>query len=466
MAASTTFHSFNQLLKRLTKHSNPAGQALNELYESLGKTLINGEIPRSAHEAKQSARRIAAARVLLSRRVQDMRLSHFSPGAENLLHFDTAADLLNRFLREMHAYTRTYAALVEDTQEAAPVGDKRFALHTDPLVALLNGGRAVAATLLGGTFWIATAWPFGISTLMNTAIVSALFATAPDPTLGVRQMGAGFSLGILAALVFRFLVMPSLDGFTLLCAGMAPFLLIGTYLSTRPNLAGIGTGYLVMFFYLSGSGNFMVQYNPVAAANDALATILGIAAAGIMFMILAPPGGAWRRRRVARQLRQQVVGACFDPLVGLAHRFESRIRDVVNMQIAGGRMQGEGGKLLVAWMFSTLEIGRTVIHLRQDAESPLIPQPVVNCVQNSVASLARFFGHPSAKNRDAALKGVTDAIKTILVEDATSTCGDRLHRLLTSLHLIRTALSDEETVLMSVVSGRMTASREGILHAP
>ncbi len=466
MAASTTFHSLHQLLKRLKKHPTPAEQALSELHESLGKTILSGEIPGSSLEAKQSARRIAATRVLLSRRVREMRRSRFAPGAESTLDFDAAADLLNRFLREMHACTQTYATLAQKKPEPMPMGDIRFALHTDPLVAFLNGGRAFAATLLAGTFWIASAWPHGIIALMNAAIVCALFASAPDPSRGVRQMIPGFGLGILAALIFRFLVMPSLDGFTLLCAGMVPFMLIGAYLFTLPNLAGIGSGYLIMLFYhLDGIGS-EVFYSPVMATNDAVATIVGIAAAGIMFVTVAPPGGSWSKRRMARQLRQQVVEACFDPLAGLANRFESRIHDALRMRTAGGDVQGEGGRLLIAWTFSALEIGRTVIHLRQDAESPLVPQPVADSVQKNVASLARLFRRPSVKRRDAALNGVTDAIEVIRAEAEGPSCGKSLDRLQTKLHLIRTALQDEEAVPVSTTSGLLAATQGGPLHAP
>ncbi len=465
MAASTTFHSFHQILKRLTRQPTPAGQALTTLYESLGKTLVSGDIPRSAHEAKLSARRIAAAQVLLSRRVRDMRLGHFPAGADTTLDFDTAAALLSRFLREMHAYTRTYAALAEERSGPVPPGDIRFALHTDPLVALLNGARAFAATLLAGAFWIASAWPYGIIALMNTAIMCALFAATPDPSRGVRRLAAGFGLGFLAALVLRFLVIPSLDGFTLLCAGMAPFLLAGAYLCSRPELAEIGAGYLIMLFYHLDELGDLVLYSPVAAVNDGVATILGVVAAGIMFMILAPAGGAWRKRRVAHQLRRQVVGACFDSPAGLVHRFESRIRDALRMETAGGNVPDEEGRLLVAWMFSALEIGRAVIHLRQDADAPLVPQPVAERVRKSVASLARLFGRPSATLRDAALDGVADAIAAIRVVAPDSPCGDGLHRLLISLNLIRNALQDEEAVLTAAVAGRPAVPRGGAIHA-
>lgn len=457
MAVSTTFHSFHQLLKRLTKSQTPAGRALTTLYESLGKTLVSGEVPQSAGDAHRAVRRIAASRVLLSRRVKEVQLS-LSAANDPLamLDFDTAVELLYRFLRELHAYTKTYAALPKNARVPKPPDDIRFAVHTDPLVALLSGGRAFVAIVLTGAFWIASAWPYGISALMNAAIVSALFAAATDPPRAVRQMVTGFTCGFLAALLLKFLLMPSLDGLVLLCASMIPLLIAGAYLATRPQLAGIGTGFLIFFSYITSPGNPM-QFNPVDAVNDGIATIIGVAVAGVMFGTLIPATGPWLKRRVVRQLRHRVVRACFDPLAGLAHRFESGTRDVLHKQAAGQKLRDEQDRLLLAWMFSVIEIGRAVIHLRQDAASSRMPQPLANSVLKSISSTALLFSHPSGRLRDTALDAVADTIEAIQFEAASAPpCAsfrDALRRMLTSLHLIRTALLDEETVLASTVAG-------------
>ncbi|HEX8992969.1 MAG TPA: FUSC family protein [Anaerolineales bacterium] len=469
MAASTTFHSFHQLLKRLTKSQAPAGLALTTLYESLGATLVSGEVPRSAVDARRAIRRIAATRVLLSRRVTELHQTlSVAADPQTMLDFETAVELLFRFLRELHAYTRTYATLPEKLPGPKPPDDIRFAVHTDPLVALLSGGRAFAAILLTGTFWVVSAWPYGISALMNAAIVSALFAAAPDPPRAVRQMVTGFTCGFLVALMFKFLVMPSLDGFAQLGASMAPLLVAGAFLATRPKLVGVGTGFLIFFSYIVSPGNPM-QFNPVDAANDGIATIMGIAAAGVMFGIFIPTTGLWLKRRVMRQLRNQVVRACFDRLDGLAYRFESCIRDVLH-KLAAGQVRDAQDRLLLAWMFSVAEIGRAAIHLRQDARAFRLPQLLADSVQESISSIASLFSHPSAHLRCAALDRVASTIEALRVEAASpaqiGTSRDVLRRMLTSLHLIRTALLDEDAVLATTVTGRSVSNRGGSLHAP
>jgi uncharacterized membrane protein YccC len=269
--------------------------------------------------------------------------------------------------------------------------------------------------------------------------------------------------------MFKFLVMPSLDGFVLLSASMAPFLVAGAYLATRPKLAGLGTGFLIFFSYVTAPVNPM-QFNPVDALNDGVANILGVAVAGVMFGTLIPATGPWLKRRAARQLRHQVVRASFNPLEGLMHRFESGTRDLLHKQVAGQRVQDEEDRLQFAWMFSVIEIGRAVIHLRQDARALRISQPLAAVVQDTISSIARLFSRPSAQLRKAALGCVANAIETIHAEMAAAAHGgtsrDILHRMLTSLHLIRSALLDEETVLAAAVAGRSAAHRGDILHAP
>jgi len=453
MAACTTFHSFHQLLKRLTREETPAGRALSELYESLRETLLQvGEAPGSAQAARQTARRIAAFRLLLSQRVE--RIRNASPGLaadpRAALDFETAVELLSRFVRELHAYTGTYARLPEKEPEPGRADDIRFALRNDPLVALLSGARAFAAILLVGAFWIVTAWPQGISAVLNAGIVSALFATTPNPPRAAGQMTFGFSCGFLAALMVKFLVVPHLDGYLLLSACLAPVLLLGASLASRPNLFGIGMGCMIFFTYTMAPANSM-QFDPVGSVNEGIATIIGVATAGVMSNILFPATGAWFERRLTRQLRRQVSMACARPLVGLAHRFESGTHDLLHRMAMVRQARSAQEGRAPEWMFPVLEVGRAVIHLRQDAEAMAVPQRCSRAIRESLGSTARLFGRPSLRRRDEALERVEKAINALAgerVDGMERSSIELRRRLLASLHLIRTALLDEELTIL------------------
>lgn len=451
MALTTTFNSLHQLMKRLARNASPAGQALAGLWESFGQmVVIKGEIPANAAAARQAARRIAAFRTVLGRRVEEVRKDITADGdPQTMLDFETAVELLHRFLRELHGYTKTYALLPNAENEPNTPDDIDFAVRTDPVVALLTGGRAFVGILMVGWFWIASAWPYGTSALTFVAVVSALFAAAPDPSKSTYKMLIGQLSGSVAAFAYKFLVMPNMDGLALLCTSMLPFLMVGIYLSTRPGLAEVGAGFSLFFIQMVNPGNTM-QFNPVDFVNDGLGILVGMVVAGCLYRTMAPASGSWFRRRLARQLRHQVAMACFAPLAGLGDRFESGTRDLLHKQASVQNMQDEQDRALLALMFTVVEIGRAVIHLRQDVETPGMPVSLAGSVRECLSSTALFFSQPTAMFHDAALGRVNSAIDTIRIETESASLGSSpgsvLNHMLTSLHLIRTALMDDDVL--------------------
>ncbi|HJV65993.1 MAG TPA: FUSC family protein [Geomonas sp.] len=459
MAAATTFYSFHQLMKRLTRDQTPAGELLQDIYRSLGG-LVGAEAPGSAAAASRTARRIAALRVLLARRAREAELAFpagegggAAPGS--LQDFRTALHLLNRFLREMHGYTRSYAALGGEQRVLDPQEDVRFDLRTDPVVALVSGLRAFLALLVASYFWIASGWAGGASMVMNAGIVSALFAAAPDPPAAVRRMVTGFSAGLVAAVLFKFLVVPSLDTVLLLCVAMFPVLMLGAHLVSRPKQAAIGHGFLIFFSYITSPTNPMT-FNATDAVNEGIATLIGIAVAGVVFATLAPVNGAWGRKRVLRQLRRQVEAACFEPVAGLRERFESGTRDLLHKQVVTAQPDDHQQRLLVGWFLSVLEIGHAVIQLRQVLHDVAAPAELEAAVKGAVSALAGLYRRPGREHREAALQQVALALRlatqTALLPAADDHSSVLYARLRTSLHLIQSALLDEEGVLMATTA--------------
>jgi uncharacterized membrane protein YccC len=377
-------------------------------------------------------------------------------------------ELLYRFVRELHTYSRTYATLLEKEDRSKPLEDVRFVFRTDPVVALLTGGRAFAAILLVGAFWIASAWPYGSSALTFVATVCALFSMAPDPSRAARRMTVGFTAGFFAALLFEFFVLPSLTDFVLLSAGLVPVLLAGLYLSTHPKWADAGAGFIIFFTTMLAPSNSMVL-NQVAFLNEGGATIMGILVAVLMFETLVPTTGKWLKHRLARQLRHQVVMACFDPLPGLTHRFESGTYELLYRLASTSQEKNAKDQQLLSWMFPVIEIGRAVIHLRQDVGSIPTSQSISDRIQLCIRSTVALFRRPSASARSAAIESVADCAAQLRLAAEAGECPTPVRKVLsrmqTSLHLIRCALLDVETMQIAVAVAPATPLTEGIPHA-
>jgi uncharacterized membrane protein YccC len=470
MATSTTLHSLCQLLSRLKKADAPEIRALVSLSESLAAVLAtDGDPARTAEEARQTARRLAAFRETFPEQVEIVRSQH-AAGCDNQanLDFETALELLGRFIREFDDYTSTYASLAGDRHGLKPLEDTRFTSRTDPTVALLTGVRSMVVIMLMAAFWIASAWPNGASAVMMAAIASALFAPTLDPARAVKMGLIGNLAGFIAALLCKFFVLTTMDSFGLLCAGMLPFMLVGPFLTLNPKLAMIGLGYSVMFCFMVSPANAM-QYDPVSFINFGSALMLGVAAAAAIFATFAPMTGVWLKRRTARLLRRQVEMACVGPLPNLANRFESGTRDILQRLAAQQSVKDTNDKDILDWMFIVLEIGRAIIHMRQDAESVSLPQPILDNVQNTIQATAGLFKRPNGQRHIVALEHVEHSIETILPElDRDALCEksrEALRRMLTSLHLMRTSLLDDETILAATVVGPQTTVQGEIRYA-
>lgn len=449
MTASTTLHSFYQLLKRLRKIDSPAAQALVSLSETLADAIVIAGAPAcTPEEARKSARRISSFRGELPQRVENLRHElGATPDSRTALDFDTGVELVQRLAREIHDYTRTYAEPPE--QQCPSQGEElRFASRTEPAMALLSGVRAMLAVLLVAAFWIATAWPYGASAVMMVAIGCALFAPAADPVRAVRAGTIGVCIGFPAAFVCKIFILPSLEGFVLLCAAMVPFLLAGAWLSLSPKTAMIGLGYSTMFCFMIAPGNTM-KYDPVQMINYGTALILGLAGAAAMFATFMPATASWLRSRLPRIVRRQMQMACFAPLPGLEHRFESSTRDLLRAIAAAQNVRDAHDRLTLDWMFSVLELGRAVIHLRRGARA-FQRQGAQRVFGKCTSAIERLFRQPTATNRNLAISTVTDAIDWIREEapgqDAEALPHHAMRLVLTSLHAIRITLLDNDSV--------------------
>ncbi len=453
MAMSTTLHSLCQLLNRLKVADAEAAATLTALHAPLAQALAPaGEPTSGAKSARQTACRLDEFLALLPEQTETIRHKYRDSGNTTDLDIETTLELFNRFVREMHDYMKTYSMLA-DKAGPEPFDSVRFASRTDPALAILTGVRAMTVIALTAAFWIASAWPYGATAVMMAAITSALFAPAPDPALALKSGLHGVLAGFAAAFLCKFFVLTSLHGIGLLLVGMFPFLLVGPYLSLNPKLAVTGLGYSTMFCFMVSPTNKMV-YDPVQFTNFGSALALGVAIGAIIFATFVPVTGGWVKRRTARMLRGQVKIACSCKLTPLGSRFESSTRDLLQRVVAKPALQDTHDREILDWMFVVLEIGRAAIQLRQDAASIALPQTVTASVWNTLKKITRFFEHPNSCNHNIALLGVEQSIGALLSVPCQEAFCEKTHsglrRMLTSFHLIRSALLDEASILAAV----------------
>jgi uncharacterized membrane protein YccC len=474
MTASTRFHALHQLMNRL--HDAQAATviaALEPYFKEIAPLLDkSGEPVLSAADAAYATARLEAYKAALPQRVRATRAALEEHAETRLLDFDTAAELLYRFVDDLHAYAATYASLAVDTHERER-WIERYTPKTNALAAGVGGLRAALVVTLLGAVWIATAWPSGVTLVLAGAATCALASSSPYPARMAFQMGAGTALASLVGLVLAFGVYPHIDGFPLLCVVLTPCLALGVFMTTRPKLLGYGFGYCVFFCTLAGPDN-LFHYDPTAFINDAIALVLSMLVTSVACATLLPPSIPWMRNRLLIDLRRQVVAASQAGLTRLRSRFESGTRDLMFQINALAENEPDFRRDTLRWMFAVLEVGNAVLDLR--GEIATLPAdaryakttPWRMAETKARHAIAALFDRPDARRMDEALAATTGAIASVqqLLATFEPPRDERrqLQRILSHLHFIRTALLDPQSPLETLVGARRDA-QEGVRHA-
>ncbi|HTD03284.1 FUSC family protein [Undibacterium sp.] len=450
MTVSTTFHTLDLLFKRLQDAGKQAAMdALLDKYHT-----ITGLLKAEPADAEEHLRNL---RLTLPAQFAEARSQVLAAAGPNvnpvaLLDFDSAIELLLRFADELQSYARIQASVLSGAY--LPEKEIQAAIDyvsaTDPLVVFFSGLRTAATFGLTSAFWIFSGWPSGVDAVVLGTVFGGLFAVAPSPSKAVKQFVIGALSGALAAFICAYYLQPYAENFPMLCLAIAPFLMLGAWLSSYPQYAGMGAGMLI-FFISYAAIDSAYAFDFLAMLNGIIGGLIGVGVAGVMYMVIDPADSRWIKHRLARALRLKVVGACKKPLAGLLPLFESATRDQLQRFIAIHTLDNEDDREVLAWLLSVLEIGRAVIHLRQDIENlDAMSTEERAAVQSCIDGISALFNKPDEARRQAAIDAVLRAI-------AGCKGSTVLHA---HLHLIRASLLDENSVLANYAASPAALSIE------
>jgi uncharacterized membrane protein YccC len=475
MGITTRFNALHQLLERLrSSGTDHVVAAIKPGLQDLAE-LLDGFTGRALTDA--DARRLVIALTTykegLPARVRSLRATfqESDPSDAEQLDFHTAYELLYRFVDDLHSYAQTHASLADHSHEREQ-WDEPFTPQTNWMASAASGIRAAFILVVLGSYWVATAWPSGATMTLIAAATVGLSAATPNPKRMAFQMACGTFLGALIGFVEMFFIFPWIDGFPLLCVMLAPVIVLGSFLTSRPQYAGVGLGLLIFFSTGSVPDNLTV-YNPYAFINDYIAMVLGMLVCAAAGAIILPPNSRWLWRRLEQDLRGQVVYAISGKLKGLASSFESSTRDLLHQAYGLAMGQPQVQRDLLRWMFVVLEVGHAIIELRKEqAILPVHPayaesQPWRQAIRVMGRSLVRLFLQPSQSNLERGLIAVDHAISRVQATDepfAPHFDTSALRRVKSYLHFIRTSLLDPQSPL----AGYMTATHakpQGLEHA-
>ncbi|RON95016.1 FUSC family protein [Pseudomonas fluorescens] len=472
MGITTRFNALHQLLERLRGNGEehvvaaikPGLQDLAEVLDGFSGRAL------TSPDAGRLATALASYKEGLPARVRSLRaiFQDTEPSEAEQLDFHTAYELLYRFVDDLHSYAQTHASLADHRHERER-WDEPFTPQTNWWAAAASGIRASFILVVLGSYWVATAWPSGATMTLIAAATVGLSAATPNPKRMAFQMACGTFLGALIGFVEMFFIFPWIDGFPLLCVMLAPVIVLGSFLTSRPQYAGVGLGLLIFFSTGSVPDNLTI-YNPYTFINDYIAMVMGMLVCAAAGAIILPPNSRWLWKRLEQDLRGQVVYAISGKLKGLASSFESRTRDLLHQAYGLAAGQPKVQKNLLRWMFVVLEVGHAIIELRKEqAILPVHPayvesQPWRQAIRVMGRALVRLYLQPNSSNLERALVAVDHAISRVAATDepfAPHFDTSALRRVKSYLHFIRTSLLDPQSPLAAYA----IAKPEGLAHA-
>lgn len=472
MGITTRFNALHQLLERLRGNGEehvvaaikPGLQDLAEVLDGFSGRAL------TSPDAARLATALATYKEGLPARVRSLRgiFQESEPSDAEQLDFHTAYELLYRFVDDLHSYAQTHASLADHRHERER-WDEPFTPQTNWWAAAASGIRASFILIVLGSYWVATAWPSGATMTLIAAATVGLSAATPNPKRMAFQMACGTFLGALIGFVEMFFIFPWIDGFPLLCVMLAPVIVLGSFLTSRPQYAGVGLGLLIFFSTGSVPDNLTI-YNPYTFINDYIAMVMGMLVCAAAGAIILPPNSRWLWKRLEQDLRGQVVYAISGKLKGLASSFESRTRDLLHQAYGLAAGEPKVQKNLLRWMFVVLEVGHAIIELRKEqAILPVHPayaesQPWRQAIRVMGRALVRLFLQPNSSNLERALVAVDHAISRVAATDepfAPHFDTSALRRMKSYLHFIRTSLLDPQSPLAAYA----IAKPEGLAHA-
>ncbi|KVQ16189.1 fusaric acid resistance protein [Burkholderia ubonensis] len=454
MNACTRLHALHQLLKRLREsRADAVLAALAPHLDALARRLaaLDGELKRGPARATGALLELRRLHTALPKAARASRRDLEDHAAGGLLDFDTAVELMYRFVGEFLGYADTYASL-DDDDHAFERSVTHYAVKTNTFFVGFTFLRTVVAVGATSCFWIASEWPSGALAVIGAAIACALSSTSPRAPKFVAQMGAGAALATLVGYLFLCYVYPNIDGFPLLCAALAPVLGFGAFLAMRPGLSGYGIGFAVFFCLLAGPDN-VIAYTPEVLINNGIALVVAMLACSIVFAVVFPTHMPWLTGRIAHDLRRQVTLACEGASAGLAQRFQSSTHDLMaqlrTLLVRRTRQHRDA----LRWMLTTLEVGHAVIDLRDEVQAFSATKPPqalrwTASIDAVLDMLPPFFDDPTPPRHARTLKSVNLAIRAaqhaLVAWHAVPDERRRMQRIVGCLHFVRSALLDKD----------------------
>lgn len=216
--------------------------------------------------------------------------------AEAIRAVETGDGGASRLLQSASSYARAHTGLpaVLDglaSSLAHPVdgsdipGGSSF-IHRDWIGGRQAMARAVVTMLAVGVVWLATEWSMGGYMMLGTAIMTSIFSTFERPVRTMRYVFIGQVLGVLGALVCRWILWPSTTGSFGMILAIVPLVLLGGLMFSHRRAIPFAFDYnmvLLLLLQPAWPSVMPLETSLLAGAAIVIGPIIGLAAFHLIY---------------------------------------------------------------------------------------------------------------------------------------------------------------------------------------
>ncbi len=312
-------------------------------------------------------------------------------------------------------------------------------LHTDYGMALLSALAVVVAVLIACTLWIGSGWTYGWMAAQMAAILCCVLATIDDALPALRKVMGYVLMAVVVTFIYKFAVMPLMDGFVPLICALGLFLIPVGVLMAIPARWLLGFQLSVNLIYQSELHN-QPTMDFSAFANVSLATVIGILIAMMTLSTVRSIGAEASARRLLRAGWSMVIESAATTRRSDGERMVQRMLDQLGLLVPRLAAIAPGSDLTGSDILRDLRVGLNILKIQRNKQA--LTGPLREVVEALLVRLAEYYrakraGHPISS--DSLLAAVDDCLARLV----TSQSEPELRRIRDALVGLRSAVSPD-----------------------
>lgn len=376
MHLSITFHSLKNIINTISNNQNIEFEiigGLKDIYFPIKSLLGNNSQNMFLDEdMKTIINKFDGVKIQMNSQIKIQRDKFTNLSFDVLNDFNSSIYLITRFFEEYSQYIKTYNSFINNKDKNSANKEyftsSKLSTYSDDLLVLLASFRAAMVLVVTTIFWILTAWAYAPFTIISAVATTLMFSSVPSPVDASKNFLKGSIISFFVAGIYNFYLIPTyVSDIPSFCFVMAPIFAFVAWLGSSPKRGLFAFGFIFIIITVC-SMNLYYRMEYITYFESSIASLIGIAIAGIAYELINSWSESWTKRRVSNLLVNKIIKLSNGKSNIRRVVLESVGLDLIQHFSTQGRLNPQSNSLIFQWLLSTLEIGRAIINIKNEHE--------------------------------------------------------------------------------------------------